>query len=45
VYALTAPDRLSIEMLFVANGRISRTLENQTRRHWIVRVDFQEVTS
>ncbi|TQJ31945.1 hypothetical protein [Microbacterium sp. SLBN-146] len=43
VFTVLSPDRGTIEMSYVAAGRITRELEDETRDAWVLRVDFQEV--
>lgn len=45
VCILTSSSRGSIEMPFIIpqGAEIARELEDRTRRHWLVRVGFQEV--
>lgn len=40
---LVAPEASTVDMTYVVDGRISRALDEATRRAWIVLVDFQEV--
>ena len=40
---LTDPDVTGVNMSFVLAGPITRTLEDDTRRAWLVKFDFQEV--
>jgi len=42
VFSLTSDSLTTIEMYYVANGRIERELADGST-HWIVRVDFQEI--
>lgn len=43
VFTLMSTDRYSIEMSYVANGTIARSLDEDTRQVWIVEIDFHEV--
>lgn len=43
VFELTDPDNASLNMHYVVDGTISRDLDMQTGRRWLVRVDVQEV--
>jgi hypothetical protein len=43
VFTLTSTDRPSINMSYVAAGRIGRELDPDTRDVWVVRIEFQEV--
>jgi hypothetical protein len=45
VFAVVSTDRGTVEMSYVVNGQISRTLEDETRDAWLVTVDYQEVTA
>ncbi len=43
VYYLRA-DHPSMDLAFVPSGLISRTLDPETRKRWILRVEYREVT-
>lgn len=43
VLTITDPDRLTHSMQYVVVGEISRTLDKETSRVWILTVDVQEV--
>jgi len=45
VLSLMSSDRASIDMAFVTTGAITRELDTQTLRHWLVSFDFQEVAA
>jgi hypothetical protein len=47
VFTLTDPERPTVQMQFVVprGGKIARELDTDTRDHWIVAVDFHEVTA
>jgi hypothetical protein len=45
VWQVITPDRLTVEMSYVTNGSIVRTLDDATRDAWIVSIDYQEVES
>lgn len=44
-FTLTEPDRPTIAMSYVLadGGELGRALDDETRDHWVVSVDFQEV--
>ncbi|MBT1676003.1 hypothetical protein [Curtobacterium aurantiacum] len=42
-FTITDSERPSVAMTYVVDGRISRTLDDETRDYWIVRVEYQEV--
>ncbi|MCS0491191.1 hypothetical protein [Curtobacterium flaccumfaciens] len=42
-FTITDAERPSIAMTYVVDGRISRTLDDESRDFWIVRVEYQEV--
>jgi hypothetical protein len=42
-FTITDSERPSIAMTYVVDGRISRTLDDETRDYWLVRVEYQEV--
>lgn len=44
VCALISSDRSTVEMSFVVQGEITRTLEDATRSAWVVSFGWQEVT-
>lgn len=41
--SVLSQERDSVEMVFVVTGRISRTLDDDTRDMWLVRFGFQEL--
>jgi len=43
VFTFHPIERETLPMDFVPTGRVTRTLDDQTRRVWIVAVDFHEV--
>lgn len=43
-FNLVSPDRSTIPMLFVVQGRVSRDLEDVSRDAWLVTFDYQETT-
>ena len=43
LFMLLSTDRASVEMSYVVDGRITRELEDVTRKNWVVSVEFQEV--
>ena len=44
VFAITDPDNPSLNMNYVVAGSIERTLDPETRRRWLLKIDIQEVT-
>lgn len=44
VWTLTDDDRATVEMTFVVNGSVTRTLDDETRDVWLVGFGWQEVT-
>lgn len=43
VFTMTSTDRATVNMTFVASGRITRELEETTRNAWTISLDYQEV--
>lgn len=44
-FTLTEPDRTTVEMAYVLaeDGELSRELDEDTRDHWVVSIEYQEV--
>ena len=43
VFTLDYPERASWEMRFIPLGRLERTLDQESRDHWTVSFDYQEL--
>lgn len=44
-FTLVYPERLSWEMRFTPTGTLERQLDDETRNHWTVSFDYQELQS